>query len=113
MDPCPSNLGGDPSRVPSLGGDPAVGAVATIDKTCTVEGWEQLVELLKNHQPNRLLIGACQPYVYARKIRQLAEQVGLDASLMDVVDLRLSEVRSPADEADPPAAGLPVFVLFT
>ncbi|KPJ79025.1 MAG: hypothetical protein AMJ54_00800 [Deltaproteobacteria bacterium SG8_13] len=94
--------GGGSVLIERLSVDPAVSNVTTIDKTCTSEGWEQLVELVEKHKPNRLLIGACQPYVYARKIRQLAARIGLDASLLDVVDLHLSAVRSPNDPCDPP-----------
>ena len=76
-----------------LKADPAVKAVEFVDRTCTASGWEALAELIKKHSPNRVLVGACLPYVYARKIRELGRQVGLDPSLMDVVD-----IRSPAFE---------------
>ena len=68
--------------------DPLVDQVEFLDQTCTVTGWEALIELFKKHKPNRLLIGACLPYVYARKLRELGRQVGLDPALMDVVDIR-------------------------
>jgi heterodisulfide reductase subunit A len=85
-----------------LSEDPLVMGVEKIEKTCTAEGWEKLVELVESRRPNRVLIGACLPYVYARKIRRLARQVGLDPSLMDVVDIRSTVFsargESPADE---------------
>jgi len=68
--------------------DPAVERIETISQTCTEQGWEQLVELVEAHKPNRLLIGACLPYLYARKIRELGQQTGLDPTLMDVVEIR-------------------------
>jgi len=68
--------------------DPAVNQVDYISQTCTEQGWERMAELVKTHKPNRLLIGACIPYLYARKIRELGQQTGLDPSLMDVVDIR-------------------------
>ncbi|HIJ57419.1 MAG TPA: FAD-dependent oxidoreductase [Deltaproteobacteria bacterium] len=68
--------------------DPAVNRVETIAQTCTEQGWERLKELVEAHKPNRLLIGACLPYLYARKIRELGRQVNLDPSLMDVVEIR-------------------------
>ena len=68
--------------------DPLVDRVEFLEQTCTANGWEALVELAEKHKPNRLLIGACLPYVYTRKLRELGHQVGLDPSLMDVVDIR-------------------------
>jgi heterodisulfide reductase subunit A len=68
--------------------DPAVNQVETIGQTCTEQGWERLVELVEANKPNRLLIGACLPYLYAKKIRELGRQVNLDPSLMDVVEIR-------------------------
>jgi len=77
--------------------DPLVVGVEIIDRTCTAAGWDDLVDRVESYRPNRVLIGACLPYVYARKIRQLARKVGLDPSLMDVVDIRSLNA--------PPAAG--------
>ena len=68
--------------------DPMVVGVEVIDRTCTAEGWNDLVERVTSRRPNRILIGACLPYVYARKLRELAEATGLPPSLMDVVDIR-------------------------
>jgi heterodisulfide reductase subunit A len=71
-----------------LKSDPAVSAVEFIDQTCTATGWEMLTEFVKKHRPNRVLVGACLPYVYARKIKELAGETGLSSSLTDVVDIR-------------------------
>jgi heterodisulfide reductase subunit A2 len=80
----------DPSQmVRKLKTDPLVKQVEFLEKTCTAEGWEHLVELVQINKPNRILIGACRPYVYQRKLHELAGQVELDAGLMEVVDLRL------------------------
>ncbi|QTA93966.1 response regulator [Desulfonema magnum] len=67
--------------------DPAVSRVEFVEQTCTAQGWESLVELVEKHKPNRVLIGACLPYVYARKLRELGERTGLDPSLMEVADM--------------------------
>jgi heterodisulfide reductase subunit A len=68
--------------------DPAVKQVHFLDHTCTAEGWQQLEDLIKRHRPNRVLIGACLPYVYTRKLKQLGRDVSLDPRLMEVVDIR-------------------------
>ncbi|MBW1969909.1 MAG: FAD-dependent oxidoreductase [Deltaproteobacteria bacterium] len=67
--------------------DPAVDQVIMFDQTCTVSGWENIAKLAEKHKPNRILIGACLPYAYARKIRELGQLVGLNPSLIEVVDI--------------------------
>jgi heterodisulfide reductase subunit A len=77
----------DPSTVVQrLKTDPLVKQVEFLEQTCTAAGWEKLKELVAKNKPNRLLIGACLPYVYKRKLHELAQQVGLDPALMEVVD---------------------------
>jgi len=71
-----------------ISADPLVDDVELIEKTCTAEGWASLVELVITRKPNRLLIGACLPYLYARKLRHLGHEVNLDPALMEVVDIR-------------------------
>ena len=68
--------------------DPLVNRVEFLEQTCTAEGWESLVHLVETSKPNRILIGACLPYVYQRKLKELAHQVGLDPGLIEVVDLQ-------------------------
>lgn len=65
----------------------SVDQVLLNDRICTREGWEEFKEKVKESDANRLLIGACMPYVYAKKIRELGEDVGLNPSLIDVVDI--------------------------
>jgi heterodisulfide reductase subunit A len=67
--------------------DPAVSQVVFIEQTCTAEGWENFVDLVEKHKPNRVLIGACLPNIYARKIRELGRHAGLNPALIDVVDI--------------------------
>jgi len=68
--------------------DPSVERIEFLEQTCTADGWESLVNLVEEQKPNRILIGTCLPYVYARKLRELGLQVGLAPSCMDVVDIR-------------------------
>jgi heterodisulfide reductase subunit A len=71
-----------------LKGRGAVNHVHSIERICTHEGWEELTTAAKNSGDNRVLIAACMPYVYARKIRELGETVGLHPALIDVADIR-------------------------
>ena len=66
----------------------SVTQVQSIDRICTQEGWDELVEAVKNNGANRVLIAACMPYVYRRKLRELGESIGLSPTLIDVVDIR-------------------------
>ncbi|MDY6852248.1 MAG: 4Fe-4S binding protein, partial [Thermodesulfobacteriota bacterium] len=72
----------------SLKADPCVNQVIFIDSLCTQQGWDEMVEVAETTLPNRILIGACLPYVYARKLKELSRRIGLAPVLMDVVDLR-------------------------
>jgi heterodisulfide reductase subunit A len=65
-----------------------VGEVCQIERLCTREGWEELEQRLRQSQANRVVIGACLPYVYTRKLRELGEKIGLSPTLMEVVDIR-------------------------
>lgn len=68
--------------------DPLVNRVALLDQVCTETGWNDLRALIRDQRPNRILIGACQPYVVAQKFNELAKESGLQPALMDVVDIR-------------------------
>jgi heterodisulfide reductase subunit A len=78
----------DPQRVAQhLKTDPLVEGVEFAEQICTATGWERLVELVKTNKANRLLIGACLPYVYQRKLQELGRQVGMDPALIEVIDI--------------------------
>jgi heterodisulfide reductase subunit A2 len=74
--------------VNSLKEDPAVVRVEFVSRLCTAEGWDELAELAGSFDINRVLIGACLPYVYSGKLKELGNQTGLDSRLMDIADIR-------------------------
>ncbi len=84
----------------SLVADPAVREVVYADQICTARGWADLTTMAGQNGANRILIGACQPYVYTRKCRELAIGIGLHPGLMEVVDIR-SGIGSSGDESRP------------
>lgn len=65
----------------------SVTQVQRLERICTQEGWSQLEEALRSSEANRLLIGACLPYVYTKKLRELGKTTGLNPALMEVVDI--------------------------
>ncbi len=67
---------------------PCVTEVHAIDRFCTQEGWDAFKESMKENGANRILVAACMPYVYTKRVRELGESVQLSPSLIDVVDIR-------------------------
>lgn len=65
----------------------SVVGVARVKRTCTGEGWARIRELTEELQPNRIVIGACMPYAYVPKLRELGRELRLNPALMDVVDI--------------------------
>jgi len=68
--------------------DPAVSDVIYSDQICTQTGWESLMEAIESRRPNRILIGACTPALYSRKLSEIGARIQLHPRLMAVVDIR-------------------------
>ncbi len=85
---------------PELEKDPCVAGVLLIEQGCTTSGWEKLVTAAKTFTPNRILIGACHPYLFIRKLRDLGRQIELDPTLMDVVDIMSPIIANRTKPAD-------------
>jgi heterodisulfide reductase subunit A len=62
-----------------------------------------LEELIEKQKPNRVLIGACLPYLYSGKIRELSLKSGLHPSLMEVIDIRSAAFQAPDKDEKPDA----------
>ena len=66
---------------------PGVGAVQIIDSLCQAEGETALGELFGQTAGNRLLIGACQRYMYTRHLKNEARKAGFNSSMVEIFDL--------------------------
>ncbi|MBU1230616.1 MAG: FAD-dependent oxidoreductase [Proteobacteria bacterium] len=66
---------------------PGVVKVVDVKRACTREGWDALRQEAELAAPNRVLIGACLPYVHVPRLRELGEALRLNPALMDVVDI--------------------------
>ncbi|MBW1980591.1 MAG: response regulator [Deltaproteobacteria bacterium] len=77
-----------------LASRPGVVGVERIQRVCTKEGWAQLEDALRQSEANRVVIGACMPYVYTERLRQLGQRLGLQPALMDVVDIHSAALAS-------------------
>ena len=71
-----------------LADDTSVIQTLMVEDLCGARGWAALEEAAIRLQPNRILLGACLPYVYAGKLRELGAKIDLDPCLMEVVDIR-------------------------
>ena len=58
-----------------------------MDTICTNQGWQELEQIVLDCQPNRLLIGACHPYLFIRKLREIARKIALDPAYIDFIDV--------------------------
>jgi heterodisulfide reductase subunit A2 len=76
--------------------DPAVAQVVAVDRLCTQEGWKGFEGRVAGAQANRVLIGACHPYLFIRKLKQLAHIAALPQHLLEVVDIGIFG-RTPDD----------------
>ena len=66
---------------------PGVGSVQVLDSICKAEGETALVDLFGKTKGNRLLIGACQPFMYRRKLKSEARKAGFNSSMVEIFDL--------------------------
>ncbi|WP_319521354.1 response regulator [uncultured Desulfosarcina sp.] len=64
--------------------DPAVFRAITMQRLCTAEGWQELVEMASD-EFNRVLVVACPSFVYGRKTTALANAWKLDPALIEPV----------------------------
>ncbi len=58
-----------------------------IKQGCTKTGWAELREIALSTKPNRILLAACQPYLFVGKLKKMARELLLDPALLDVVDI--------------------------
>jgi heterodisulfide reductase subunit A len=62
-----------------------VGEVQVVESMCKNE--EESLAFLAKSKSNRLLIGACQPYMYRHQLKDTAKKAGFNSSLVEVMDL--------------------------
>ena len=50
--------------------------VVSVQQACTEQGWQQIRERAQAEHPNRILLGACMPYAYIPRLKELGRTVG-------------------------------------
>jgi heterodisulfide reductase subunit A len=66
---------------------PGVGSVQVVNSLCRAEGDGALDEILGQTRCNRLLIGACQPFMYRKRLKNEARKAGFNSSMVEIFDL--------------------------
>ncbi|EGB14598.1 response regulator receiver modulated heterodisulfide reductase subunit A [Pseudodesulfovibrio mercurii] len=71
--------------------------VMRVGSACTPQGWKDIEAAALEYKPNRILIGACMPYAYIPRLKELGRTIGLNPALMDVVDIYTATVGGDGD----------------
>ena len=70
-----------------LRGYSGVGSVQVVDSICREDGAAGLFEIPGKAKCNRLLIGACRPFMYRRKLKNAVRKAGFNSSMVEIFDL--------------------------
>jgi len=81
---------------------PGVDQIVYLKQGCTKTGWAELCEIALSTKPNRILLAACQPYLFVGKLKEMGRELLLDPALLDVVDI-MSPLHSQAKGTPPEA----------
>jgi len=74
--------------------------VMPVGSACTPQGWKDIEDAALEYKPNRILIGACMPYAYIPRLKELGRAIGLNPALMDVVDIYTATFDSACGAGD-------------
>jgi len=64
-----------------------VNEVHILDSLCREEQKEELEDILRKTECNRILFGACLPYMYKQKLKLIARKAGFNSSLVEIFNL--------------------------
>ncbi|MFH1132456.1 MAG: FAD-dependent oxidoreductase [Pseudomonadota bacterium] len=67
---------------------PGISEIHIVETLCRGGGFEEAKEILKVSNCNRVLFGACLPYIYRQRLKVMAQEAGFNTSFIEVVDLR-------------------------
>jgi len=65
-----------------------VGEVYIVEELCRGAGYDRALALLRESGCNRVLFGACLPFIYRQRLRNMAREAGFSPTFVDVVDIR-------------------------
>jgi heterodisulfide reductase subunit A len=83
---------------------PGVVHVEQIPYLCQKDALEQLKGKIRETEANRIIIAACSDFVYERRFTDAVRQVGLNPSLLEILDLRNQVSSAGLDGKEPATA---------
>ncbi len=66
---------------------PHVSHCIVAKKLCTREGWDEFLSKIMPLQVNRVVVAACLPHLFLKRIKDLSHEIGLHPHYFDVVDI--------------------------
>ncbi len=100
---CGANIGGvlDVEDLAAYAGDlPGVVAAETSMFSCAMTGQDQLVEMIREHELNRVVVASCTPRTHEPVFQETCARVGFNPYLLDMVNIRDQCSWVHADELD-------------
>ena len=88
---CGMNIGGIadiPSLVETAGAIPNVECVQDNLFTCSQDSQNQMVEMIKEHNLNRVVVAACSPTTHAAMFQNMLREAGLNKYLFEMANIR-------------------------
>jgi len=64
-----------------------VGEVHIVDSLCKEAGETAALDIFAKTKCNRMVIGACQPFMYRQNLKNVARKAGFNSSLVEILDL--------------------------
>jgi len=83
---------------------PGVVHVEQIPYLCQKDALEQVKGKIRESEANRIIIAACSNFVFERQFTDAVRQVGLNPSLLEIVDLRHQVASTGPDGKEPATA---------
>lgn len=88
---CPNGLDIEEQVKSIAAGDVHVSGVMAMDRICTREGWDKMLEALAGKSFNRILVLACSPQLFLDKKTAISKAMDLDPAYIDFADMGKGE----------------------
>ena len=72
--------------------------------SCSEDGQADIQNAIKDHELNRVIIAACDPALHLMTFQRCGEQVGIEPSFVDLIDIRKWTMPGSPERVDPEEA---------
>jgi len=69
--------------------------------SCSEDGQADIQNAIKDHELNRVIIVACDPALHLMTFQRCGEQVGIEPSFVDLIDIRKWTMPGSPERVDP------------